>query len=199
MRKDSTSVTEAKALTVAQESAVDLLVAGKNDTETAATLSLHRATVTRWRLYSPEFQAALAERRAAVWGSAADRLRSLMPKALDRIAEALDGTDAAARTAAAFNILRLACPLPLVPSEPVSADEIVRRKVEAERDHLRSRSHDFNLADVLSYGLPNFDDHLASMGARLDYLAGSDVVVTSDSELVAEAESKPLSQPSTRP
>jgi hypothetical protein len=31
--------------------------------------------VTRWRLYSPEFRAALANQRAVIWGAAADRLR----------------------------------------------------------------------------------------------------------------------------
>jgi hypothetical protein len=94
----------------------------------------------------------LAERRAEVWGSSADRLRTFLPKALDRIAEALDSPDAAARTAAAFNIVRIAGQLPLVPAEPVSADEIVRRKVEAERDHMRSRSGDFDLTETLRVG-----------------------------------------------
>jgi hypothetical protein len=192
MRKNTVAGTETKTrvLTVVQESAVDLLVAGKNDTETAAALSLHRATVTRWRLYCPEFQSALAVRRAANWGTAADRLGALMPKALDRIAEALDSTDAAARTAAAFNVIRLAGPLPLVPAEPVSAEEILRRQVEAERDHLRSRSHDFDLSETLSYGLPNFDDHLANMRTRLDKLADSGHVEALDAEAVPEVETK---------
>jgi hypothetical protein len=128
-RKESKVV----ALSVAQESAVDLLIAGKNDTETAAALGLNRVTVTRWRLHGPEFQAALAERRAEVWGSSTDKLRALLPKAIDRAAEVLDSP-------AAFNVLKLAGPLPLVPAEPTSADEIVQRKVEAERDHMRIRA-----------------------------------------------------------
>ena len=51
----------AHGLTLAQQNAVDLLAAGKNDTETADALKLNRVTVTRWRLYSPEFRAALAD------------------------------------------------------------------------------------------------------------------------------------------
>jgi hypothetical protein len=190
MRKDSTAGTETKvkALTVAQNSAVDLLVAGKNDTETAAALGLHRVTVTRWRLYSPEFQAALSERRAALWGGFADKLRALLPKAIERADEALDSPDAPTRTAAAFNILKLAGPLPLVADEPVSADEIVRRKVEAERDHMRS-SGDY-LADTFYYQLPAFDSHLENMQARLDWLADDSGDESQDTESDSDGEAQ---------
>jgi hypothetical protein len=175
---------------VVQESAVDLLAAGKNDTETAAELGVHRVTVTRWRRYNPEFQAALAERRAGVWGSAADKLRALLPKAVERVAEALDSPDAAVRTAAAFNVLRLAGPLPIVPVEPASADEIVRRKVEAERDHQRSRRDDSDLTDAISSGLPNFDDHMKIMRTRLDVLAGTGEGEVSDPKMAADLKTK---------
>jgi hypothetical protein len=75
--------------TLPQLNAIDLLAAGKTDTETAAALELHGTTVTKWRLYDPVFQAALNRRRAEIWGAAADRLRSLVPKALDVLAAAL--------------------------------------------------------------------------------------------------------------
>src|SRR6516162_7609839 len=76
--------------TLPQLSAIDLLAAGKTDQEAADLLGLHRTTVTKWRLYDPVFQAALNQRRAEVWGAAADRLRSLIPKALDALAAALE-------------------------------------------------------------------------------------------------------------
>jgi hypothetical protein len=69
--------------TLPQLNAIDLLAAGKTDSEAAELLNLSRTTVTKWRLYDPVFQAALNRRRAEVWGAAADRLRSLIPTALN--------------------------------------------------------------------------------------------------------------------
>ena len=94
-----------RPLTVAQLNAIDLLAQGKTDTDTAAALGVHRVTVTRWRLYSPEFQAALNARRRELWATSADKLRGLAPKALDVLAEELDGPDA---LKAAAVILKLA-------------------------------------------------------------------------------------------
>lgn len=122
----------AEALTVAQLNAVDLLAAGKNDTDTAAALDLNRVTVTRWRLYDVDFRAALGERRAAIWGAAGDRLRALLPKALDALADVLD--NGADRVTVALAVLKLAGPLPLVPTDPTDPDEYVRQQVEQERD-----------------------------------------------------------------
>jgi hypothetical protein len=52
-----------------------------------------------------------------------------------RITEALYSMDAAARTAAEFNVVRLAGPLPLVPAEPISAAEWpIRVKVSIARN-----------------------------------------------------------------
>jgi hypothetical protein len=154
----------AYGLTLAQQSAVDLLVAGKNDTETAAALNLHRVTVTRWRLYSPEFRAALADRRAAVWGAAADRLRSLLPRALDALAKALD----AGELEVAIAVLKLAGPLPLVPTDPTDPDEYVRRQVEQERERVRDRD---DLMDGIR-GLPETERHERTVRERLARLAG---------------------------
>lgn len=122
----------AHGLTLAQQSAVDLLAAGKNDTETADALKLNRVTVTRWRLYSPEFRGALADQRAAIWGASADRLRALLPKALDTLADVLEQADAADRVTVALAVLKLAGPLPLVPTEPADPEDILRREVERE-------------------------------------------------------------------
>jgi hypothetical protein len=95
------------SLTVAQLNAVDLLAAGRNDRETAEAIGVSRQTVTAWRGCLPVFQAELNKRRREVWGAAADRLRALLPLALDRLAAALEGEDA---TAVALAIVRLARP-----------------------------------------------------------------------------------------
>jgi hypothetical protein len=48
-----------RELSEQQQSAVELLAAGKTDKQTAETLSLPVERVTKWRLYDPVFQAAL--------------------------------------------------------------------------------------------------------------------------------------------
>jgi hypothetical protein len=156
----------AHGLTLAQQSAVDLLAAGKSDTETAAALQLNRVTVTRWRLYSPEFRAALADQRSAIWGASAGRLRALLPKALDTLAEALDSAND--KVTVALAVLKLAGPLPLVVTESTDAEEILRRDLERERERLRT-SRDSAL-DRLT-GLPDYDDHLKTLRRDLAQLA----------------------------
>jgi hypothetical protein len=76
-------------LTVAQQSAIDLLLAGKTDGETAEAVSVHRVTVTKWRLYDPWFQAELSRRRHELFGAAAERLRAMVPQALTIVEEEL--------------------------------------------------------------------------------------------------------------
>ena len=44
-------------------------------------------------MYHPGFRAELNRRRREVWGSAVDRLRMLLPRALDRLEAALDGPE----------------------------------------------------------------------------------------------------------
>jgi hypothetical protein len=121
--------------TLPQLNAIDQLVTGKTDTQTAAALGLHRTTVTKWRLYDPVFQAALNRRRAEIWGAAADKLRSLVPKALDVLAAALETQVGCRDFKAAVAVLRLASPaagaLAVGPTDP---DEIVRQVVRERRE-----------------------------------------------------------------
>jgi len=85
--------TDLRSLSVRQQNAVDLLVVGQTDGQVAEAVGVTRQTVCGWRLYHPAFQAELNRQRKAVWGSSADRLRSLLPRALDCLEEALDGPD----------------------------------------------------------------------------------------------------------
>jgi hypothetical protein len=80
-------------LTPAQLAAIDLLWRGAGDAETARRVNVHRVTVTRWRLYHPEFRAALADRREQFWGQSAARLRELLPEIFDALAAALKRED----------------------------------------------------------------------------------------------------------
>ena len=82
-----------KALTPAQENAIELFLVGKGDTEVARILGIARETAWSWRREHPIFMAALQRRRAEVWGTAGERLRSLMAKAIDNIAGLVEGGD----------------------------------------------------------------------------------------------------------
>ena len=68
--------------TVEQENAIDLLITGITDVETAEEVGVHRVTVTKWRLCDPWFQTELSRRRVDPWGASAERLRAMLPKAL---------------------------------------------------------------------------------------------------------------------
>ena len=92
-------------LSIDQQNAIDLLVQGKTDQETADEAGVHRVTVTKWRNYHPAFQAALNQRRKDLWAESVDQLRGLLPKALQVLANKLD--DDKASVQAALAILKL--------------------------------------------------------------------------------------------
>ncbi|MCM3670278.1 hypothetical protein M3181_14945 [Mesobacillus maritimus] len=77
-------------LTVEQYNAIDLLITGENDQETADIIGVNRVTVTKWRNYDLHFKAELNKRRKEVWGSSIDRMRSLIPKAIERLEKEID-------------------------------------------------------------------------------------------------------------
>jgi hypothetical protein len=93
-------------LTVAQEKAVDALVTGATDREASEAAGVNRVTVTNWRNHHPVFSAELNRRRSEIWTSGADRLRNLIPIALDTLSDELRTGKDRARTA--LEVLRLA-------------------------------------------------------------------------------------------
>jgi hypothetical protein len=170
MRTKSTPVyarQHSRSPTLPQLNAVDLLAAGKTDTEAAELLSLDRTTVTKWRLYDPVFQAALNRRRAEVWSCGVDRLRSLIPKALDALADALEDRDHPHRVKAAAELLRL---VPLADGAlaigPTDADDVVRRVVEERRRTARGPLH--ALLEDGRKGLPPYEDHVEAIWRELE-------------------------------
>jgi hypothetical protein len=96
---------EQHKLSVKQENAIDMLVTGAIDSEVAKAVGVNRVTITRWRLYNPAFEAELNRRRKDVWGASVDRLRALLPRALDALEEELGGRH---RLRAAVSVLQLA-------------------------------------------------------------------------------------------
>lgn len=95
-----------RGLSIEQQNAIDLLIQGETDEAAAAAVRVHRVTVTNWRNHDPYFQAELNRRRNELWGSATERLRTLIGPALDAIEEGL-GTPGSARSRLAMDLLRL--------------------------------------------------------------------------------------------
>jgi hypothetical protein len=155
--------------TLPQLNAIDLLVTGKTDKETAELLGLSRTCVTKWRLYDPVFQATLNQRRREVWGVGIDRLRALIPQALDALADELLKPDNPNRLKAAVEILRLT----RLPggSEGIGStdpEQIVRQIVKARRDSAPGRLDDaFNSGK----GLPPIEQHVEQTWRELEALA----------------------------
>jgi hypothetical protein len=77
-------------LNSAQEVAVNLLATGQTVTDTAKEIEMARQTVNEWLHYHPGFQAALHSRRQELWDGMTDRLRGLVPTALDVLERELE-------------------------------------------------------------------------------------------------------------
>ena len=86
-----------RPLSQAQLNAIDCLLAGINDTETAADPRVHtcRQTVWDWKFHDPLFMAELQQRRASLWASTHERLRGLMGKAISNIAASVESGNVA--------------------------------------------------------------------------------------------------------
>jgi hypothetical protein len=82
-----------KPLSVAQQNAIDLLLLGKSDREVAEVVGVARETVWHWRHEHPVFLAELNRRRRAFWADAQERLRALVGRAVEILAEAVAGGD----------------------------------------------------------------------------------------------------------
>ena len=76
-------------LTPQQQACVDLLTAGKTITDAAAAVEVTRETVSGWVNNNPPFIAALNSRRQEAFDSMVERLRGLLPQALDVIEQQL--------------------------------------------------------------------------------------------------------------
>jgi hypothetical protein len=122
-------------LTVTQENAIELLLAGNTDTAAAKALGVHRTTVSRWRGDHPGFKAELDRRRAEVFGGAIEKLRGLLPTAVDVLAEELRSGNA---LAAATAICRLTGidKLPLPQMSPPDAQTAMVAMIKAEMRRL---------------------------------------------------------------
>jgi hypothetical protein len=122
-----------KPLSIEQENAIDLLLMGKSDREVAEVVGVSRWAVQGWRTAHPLFAATLAQRREEVFGAAVNRLRSLLCRALENIAGAIDGGD----VKASFELVKATgvygfCPPTGETDVQKIADELVMRQLAQE-------------------------------------------------------------------
>jgi hypothetical protein len=88
--------------------AVALLIAGKTDAAAGEGAGVTRQTVNEWRNHSPAFIAALNAQRQELFGAHTERLRGLVPKAIDALENAFEIGDPKERIAVAVHILKAA-------------------------------------------------------------------------------------------
>lgn len=101
-RKDNLPV----QLTPQKIKAIDLLVSGQSVVDTAEELGIAYETLSRWRNHDSVFIAAFNARRLYLWEANAERLRSLVNKAVRVIEAAFDSKNESTRLKAADMILR---------------------------------------------------------------------------------------------
>ena len=119
-----------RSLTPQQEAAADLLAVGATVTDVAAKVGVTRQTVSEWLNQDPSFQATFNRRRQDLWDRASDRLRALVPKALDALENAISEGDAKA----ALGVLKAAGLYDLKrPDGPTSAEDARSAAKDEER------------------------------------------------------------------
>ena len=120
-------------LTPQQATVCDLLATGTTITDAAEAVKVSRQTVSEWLHHHAVFQATLNARRRELFDEGTERLRSLVPKALDVIAAALDGHSPKAALASAVYVLKAAgvygrpAPSGSTDAEEIEAREKLRR------------------------------------------------------------------------
>ena len=89
-----------------QRAAIELIASGKSYTTAAKLVGIDRSTLFRWR-QDGQFQQRLQERVSELWGSANNRLKSMVEPSLEVLAEHLEDRYDRARWRAASLVLRL--------------------------------------------------------------------------------------------
>lgn len=130
-RKPTNSDARRRELTPQQAAAADLLASGRTVTDAAEAVGVARQTVSEWLNRSNTFQAEVGRRRGEVWDCAVDRLRGLLPKALDLIERELQGNS----LTAAMAVLRAAGLHGVgAPTGPRTLEEVELAEQEREAD-----------------------------------------------------------------
>ena len=134
--KPTNSDTPDWTLSPQQETAVDLLASGKTLTDTAKALEVTRQTVSEWFNHHPGFQAALNSRRQELWAGMTDRLRGLLPKALDVLERELEGETPLPAAVHALKACGLYGMLP--PRGPTEVEDVVLAEQQRQGERRRT-------------------------------------------------------------
>src|SRR5436190_560435 len=86
-----------------QELAIAALLTGATHTKAAETAGVHRVTVTRWVQHHAGFRATFNQHLEELRDSQRHRLRSLLCRAMENIAERIEAGD----TDASLNLIKL--------------------------------------------------------------------------------------------
>ncbi len=121
---------EQTALTPRQASVADLLATGSSVTAAAEVAGVTRQTASEWLNQNYVFRAELNRRRNELWREHSERLRSLIPKALEVLERQLEGERG---LQAAMCILKASSLYAL----PIPAGETDPRYIEAEESNAK--------------------------------------------------------------
>ena len=107
------------ALSPAQEQTIGLLLQGQTEADVATTLQLSREEIQYWRHEHPVFLARLNQQRRMLWDEAQNRLRALVPRAIEVLEKAM----AQGSVKAAVELLKVVqlhdrIPIPSGPEDP---------------------------------------------------------------------------------
>lgn len=134
---DTTKGDKIRQLTVQQLNAIEYLLQGMGDRETANTIGASRSTIWEWR-HDILFRTELNRQRSELWAEGRERLRTLTNKALDVVAKQLESEDEKIARAAASTILKgtLFAEPSLSPIGPTSPEAMLlpRLLTEAETE-----------------------------------------------------------------
>ncbi len=112
-------------LTPQQQQALDLLLAGKTVTETAAALDVARETVSRWKHRDAGFVAAYNQGLLSAWEASHKRLLDARAKAIDKLSDLLDEEDPQTVLKAAAALVKVDMPRPTANTSPASVDRLL--------------------------------------------------------------------------
>ncbi len=113
-----------------QQRVLELLLQGCSDAEAARQTGVNRVTIYRWRLYDANFRGELSRQRRQLWLQSQQRVRALIPPALEAIEEFLTSPDPRLRFRAASLLLRYVGSRQLAPlskrcERSLESDEII--------------------------------------------------------------------------
>lgn len=121
---------DTRGLTQPQVAALELVAAGRPDTEAADAAGVTRQTVNTWRHHDAQFIAAVNERRREVWEDHRHQLRSLYGEAIKILGDSMKYTMPIKALPAVAIILRAVGDLP-APDAPTTAEGVIRAQAEA--------------------------------------------------------------------